>query len=62
MKKITKSFYVSERLWDQFQLTTNAKKESMSQVLEDFINEYCIKNKLVLDESIQKFWLEENEK
>lgn len=55
-KKIVKSFTVSERLWDHFQITTSAMKESQSQALENLIRDYIIKNKVDVNEIIKEFW------
>ncbi len=54
-KKVV-SLKISEKLWNQFQLTTNAMNQGLSEVVEDLLRTYCITNKVALDESIKKFW------
>ena len=57
-----KNIYISNRLWDQFQVISNLKKESMSQVLENFIEDYIIKNKAEANAAIKNFWGIDDEK
>ena len=58
VKKVVRSVSVSEDLWDRFQITTNVKNETMSQVIEDLIMDYCIKNKVDVNEKINDWWNE----
>ena len=60
-KKRQVSLYITESLWDYFQVTANVRSESMSEVVEVLIRDYCVLHKQNVNESIVAFWgLNEN--